>query len=212
MRLSTVSQAGLLLAALNVSFGQHGRPAIWVTAHTAPVCRPEIAGPIIQQEVEGRLRAADIVVSRVHTVTLSADVNCATVRSAGRKRPQIAIQQCIDLSQRVPSQSRTTTLATIWRKCQSQTCSRDKCEAQAQAELGKLMDTFIADLSDLRIGYSPPSLAARSPVAPLPIPAAIAYRPPEKRTNAVVLYYVLYILACTAVLIRWEYIRTRAHY
>lgn len=191
---------GLLLAALNVAHAQNERPAMWTVSSTAPTCPTTIANSAIDQDIQGRLRAAGIFVSRVHTVTLSADVDCVPVLT--RPVATFRITQCIDLSQRVlpaSARSRATTLAKIWHSCETQVCRVSKCESQTHAGLGKLMDTAIADWRDLRIAYSPPER-----VSPSPVLATALDTPSKAEANRVIWYYLFYILTCIAVLVHWE--------
>lgn len=209
--------AGLSLLTANASFALEAHPAnrpgealkVWPTSNVAQSCGTAIPRTVLQQDVETQLRLAGIAVSRVHTAVLTADVDCVPVIARGRTT-RIAVNQCLDLSQRVssPSQVPGMTIGTTWRKCQSDTCGTGHCEAKVRSGLRGLVDAFITEFGKSNSAYELPA----QPTAPTP-PAienltATALAPNAAPTPAAI-FYLLYIMICTAVLVRWEYSKLR---
>ncbi len=210
---------GLSFLAVHASFGQEVHPAsrpgealtIWAASNVAPSCGDAIPRAALQQDVETQLRVAGIAVSRVHTAALTVDVDCVPVIARARTTGQ-AVHQCLDLSQRVslPSPARGVTLATTWRKCQSYTCRNGQCEAKVRSGLRSLVDAFLTDIGQ---SNSASELPAQPIAAKLPAIGSLTVNAPVPKLTLtpVATFYLMYIMTCLAVLVRWEYCRPRVH-
>jgi hypothetical protein len=200
---------GLIVLSVHASFAQQvrpagqpgGAPAIWVVSKLTGPCEPRIPRAVLQQDVEARLRGAGVAISRVHTATLMTNIDCTPVSALSRT---VAVHACLELSERASTAPRVT--ATRWKKCQSYACSNATCEARARSELRGLVDAFLVDIppSDSSIAPAPPVLTT----AGVPAPAPPAFKLP---LSPAALFYLLYVINCIAVVIRWEFCKLRAH-
>jgi hypothetical protein len=169
----------------------------------APTCGANFPSAILQQDLEDQLRAASIAVSRVHTAGLLADINC----QAGGAR-SVPVQQCLSLSQAVsePSAANGLHLTTTWRNCQSYVCSRQNCGQFGRATQHALIGQFIPAFRELRAQRkapdSPPASESRLAEG-TSIPVVYAVSEPVLKPS--VIFYMLYILTCIAVLARWQW-------
>jgi hypothetical protein len=131
-------------------------------------------------------------------------VDCVIVPTRTRMMAAV-VHECLELTQNVavadPGRSAPTQAAT-WRKCQSFMCNRGKCDSRASTELEKLMDAFLAEFPRPTNPAAPTSGAAR--ITP---PAVSVKLLPESSGRNALLFYVIYITACVAVALRWEYCR-----
>ncbi len=195
-----------LVASVQVLLGCHTIGAqqaqVSVAWKIAPACGANFAIGPLQQDLEDQLRAESIGVSRVSAAGLVADINC---QSFGLR--SVSVQQCFALSQAVPDASAANGLhlATTWRNCQSYVCSKQSCGESARAARRTLTSQVIAAL---RTAPGQTATAAKetrpAEQTPIPlIPAAI----PASVLNPGAIFYILYILTCIAVLIRWQWCR-----
>jgi len=202
---------GLSVLAVHASFSQEvrlggqGASTIWVASNFARGCEATIARGVLEQDMETQLRGAGVAVSRVHTATLTADVDCVPAIANGRT---VAVHECLELSHRVSSQSSARgTIATTWQKCQSYRCGKGTCEARARAELHGLVDAFLGEMPKSSPGKDPPA----QPTAVKPSAADIPISGSNLPLSLAAIYYLLYVMTCIAVVIHWEYRKLRAH-
>ena len=162
-----------------------------VASHAAQACETRIAASAVQQDMEAQLRDAGFQVAKAHTASLASEIDCVPVTESG-KNTGIAVHQCLALSQVVslPTQARNT-MATTWRQCLAYTCALKGCESTALSGVHQLVTAFIGEV---------PQLTEARPAAPAPSPVRSAFD-----SGATVLYMSFYILACFAVLFRWEW-------
>ena len=172
----------------------------------APICGANFPSDVLRQDLEDQLRAASIVISRIHTAGLVADIDCEA--AAARS---VLVQQCLGLSQAVaePSAANGLHLSTTWRNCQSYVCSKQNCGWFARGTQHALIDQFILTFRALRAKSKAPDLlpATESQLAEgtsVPVVYA-AIAKPILKPSAV--FYMLYILTCIAVLARWQWCR-----
>jgi hypothetical protein len=164
----------------------------------------------LQQDSETRLRASGIATWRLSTSRLTAEFDCTPVAPASRTA-KLAIRHCLNLSElaAAPGHANGMTIATTWKQCQSYTCAGRQCAASASTAQVALVDGFLSDYRKRRAAQTPtpqPPAGHRDSVASLtpPYPG-----PVSPLLNPNVIFYLLYILLCIAVLARWEWARSR---
>jgi hypothetical protein len=96
----------------------------------------------------------------------------------------------------LPSQARGA-LATTWRRCQSYTCAHGECGTSVLAGERDLVGVFISEFRARPPAETEPAVAM---VAPFAQRAASSLSLGTK-----IIYYGFYIVACCAVLFRWEW-------
>jgi hypothetical protein len=204
-----------LLSICSLLWGCAALPAqdlhLSLASRTAQSCGGAFAAVNLQQDLEDVLKAASIGVSRVHTATLSNEIDCKAAAA-----PALAVTQCLSLAQAVPDASAANGLhlATTWRNCQSYNCSGARCGRIAISTERMLADRFIAEFPQ----KSAP-VAAAVPIVPV-VPAALELPPAnaallpaayvhadKPALNPVIVFWSAYILVCIAVLACWG--RTR---
>jgi len=180
-----------------------GGLSVSVTSNVGRGCGAAIPRPVLEQSVETQLRAAGIGVGRLHTAQLAADVDCVPVLAGGRKAG-LTVHYCLSLAQSVwlPSGPLRTTLATTWRKCESYTCGIGKCDIMSRPETHTLVNAMIAAVqpkvtADAAQASNPPSIPRG------PGPAELVYRPLSQPARGPAVIYIVYILTCLTVLLRW---------
>jgi hypothetical protein len=180
-----------------------------VGSNIGPGCGAAISPSAVQQDLEDQLRSAGLTVSKVHSARLSAEIDCVPV-SGGAQKANIAVHQCLALSQVVSrqEQGREAILATTWRKCQAYTCGDRQCEVLARTGLRDLANLFVAD-SHQAVSMLEPLRSAAPPQATGT--TAAGFGTTTLISNADTTYYVLYILACAVVFLTWQLRRRHAH-
>jgi len=184
-----------------------------MTSNVARGCGESITPAAIQQEAAARLRVAGVTVSNIHNAQLTDEVDCVAVTPSVRTSA-LAVHQCLSFSEVVSASSTNRAmLATTWHNCESYMCAGARCERQAQASLGNLIDAFFKDYSDRFSRSAAPAVPAL-PGAEGPRPPAVAYlasavTAPEYFVHRVV-FFSLYIALCLSILVRWQ-IRRHAH-
>jgi hypothetical protein len=169
----------------------------------APACGANFPRAALRQDLEDGLRAGSIAVSRVHTASLTADINC----QAGGAR-SVPVQQCLSLSQAVAEASAANGLhlATTWRSCQSYVCGKQNCGQLARTTQHALVRQFIPAFGALMAASKPagsPPEAGSGLAGGTSIPVVYAGESkPVSKTGA--LFYLFYILTCIAVFARWQ--------
>ena len=178
--------------------------SVSVAWNTSAACGTSFSRDVLQQDLKDRLGMASIAVSRVSRASLLTDMDChpATTRS-------MSVQQCLSLSQPVaePSATNGLHLATTWRSCRSYFCSRQNCGPVARATQRLLLDEFIPAFRTLAAHADPagqPSAPHSTEGIPIPILPGVAS---ETVVKPGAIFYMLYILTCVAVVIRWEWYR-----
>jgi hypothetical protein len=168
------------------------------------------AAAMLQQNLEQQLGKASIAVARVNMGGLSADISCEPAASQ-MPFPVVIAQQCLSLSQVVSEASAANGLhlATTWRTCESYKCGGLKCAEKALTAQMVLVDRFLPAFAQLRARHETREPAATRPEPPIEASVGIPdLGPAPARTlNPRVVYYGFYILACVAVLVRWEWCR-----
>src|SRR5713101_1650995 len=170
---------------------------ISVGSRVAQGCGSALAASAIQRDVEAHLGLAGFRLAKAHSASLESDIDCVAVGSRARTTG-IAVHQCLALSQLVtlPSQARGA-LATTWRRCQSYTCAHGECGASLLAAERDLVRVFISEFRARPQTETEPAVARAAPFAQR---AASSLS-----LGAKVIYYGFYIVACCALLLRWEW-------
>ena len=209
-------RVGICFLALYASSGQERRSTLASASlrlssasHVANSCAAVFSPSTVQEAIDVHLRDAGIVVSRVHTAQLAADVDCVAVGARGRNSA-IAVQQCLGYSELVsaPSRKSGVTLANTWRKCQSFVCSGGRCEPSMRAGISTLMSSF---LTDFERSTKTSGLAAPPPEGRIQVPAVLPSFTGNLVQRAVVsgratvAFYSLYILACMVLMLYWQF-------
>jgi hypothetical protein len=125
----------------------------------------------------------------------------------------MAVHQCLTLDQPValPSHTSRMALATTWRKCDSYTCAGRKCQVAALSQLRAQETAFMSDLpalnsvarAMLHAGPPPPAAHRMAHQDRRDIPSAFTiYR---INPNLVAAYYLVYMVTCCAVMVRWQW-------
>lgn len=161
-----------------------------------PACGPWVDSEDIRQAATGRLRAAGITVSTIHTAVLALDLTCVTV-APDAHRNTLAVDECLTFSEFVaaPSKQNRATLAPTWRQCQSYTCKRSNCEP-VTASSNQLIDQFVGEIRE-RAAIPPVTTASAS------ASVDIAY------TRLV--FFGAYILTCLTLLVYRGFRGFRGH-
>jgi len=180
-----------------------------VGSSIGPGCGAAISPSAVQQGLQDQLRSAGFTVSKVHSARLSAEIDCVPV-SAGAQKANIAVHQCLALSQVVSrqEQGREAIQATTWRKCQAYTCGDRQCEVLARTGLRDLANLFVADSREAVSMLEP----LRSAAPPQATGTAVGgFGVTTLAANAETTYYALYIVLCAVVLLSWQFRRRHAH-
>jgi hypothetical protein len=170
-------------------------------------CGAAVSQAAVQQDLEQQLRTAGMAVSKVHSAQLLAEIDCLPVASA----TGLAIHQCLSLTQVVSprAQGGEAILATTWRKCQAYTCGTRQCDALVRTGMRDLANVFIADSPNAPPASEPvPPRALSGPGA---VTAVATFAGTSILSRADAIYYVLYILACGVVFVRWQLSSRHAH-
>ncbi len=174
-----------------------------VATNVGSACGAAFASSTVSRQVESRLLDAGIIVSNVHNAQLSADIDCVRV-SGGT----LVVHQCLALSEIVSASSRRSgaTLAGTWRKCESFVCSGPRCARFLRSGLEGLTGDFLAEYENRTAAPAVARQAtpAKPAVAVRPAPVR-SYAPRFTSAQAVTAFYSLYILACMAVLLYWQF-------
>jgi hypothetical protein len=169
----------------------------------APACGLNFPHVLLQQDLQDQLQVVPIAVSRVHTASLVAAIDCQP--AAGTI---VLVRQCLSLSQAIsePSADNGLHLATTWRNCRSYTCGRQTCGEVAHATQRTLIDQFLPAFRTLSAtSETPPPTPAAQPRSEEGIASAIVY--PDASNPILMLnvvFYILYVVICIGVLFRWE--------
>lgn len=157
-------------------------------------CRSVIDSSSIRKAMETQLQDAGYQIGRIHSSRFGSDLDCVPVNS-DHVSARTVIHQCLSLTQAVsvPAQARST-LASTWRQCQSYTCAERACQTAALSTTRQLVEEFIAE--------NRPTVK-REAIAAQPAIASPIHSPVSSDTRS--LFYCFYIVACIAVLFRWEW-------
>ena len=218
---------GLCMLSLPTSFGEEtSNPTgnsrmtlaaplrISVASHVAQACGSAIPPSVVQQDAEAWLRGVGVTVSNIHNAQLELDVDCVAA-TPGAQTTSVALYQCLSFSEAVsaPSNSGRATLATTWRRCQSFTCGRAKCEPLARSGLHALMSTFWTDFQErnsqnaqqIRPQQQASVIAASDQPPPAGPGPSAAHDPISQRAMGRILFYSLYIMTCVTLLVYWQF-------
>jgi len=183
--------------------------SISAASTASPSCGATISAVGLQQDLETQLRARDIFVSRVHTASLVTDIDCIS-RNSARQRATLEVRQCLALSQLASSRSQAigVTFVKTWQKCDSYTCTTRKCGTTARSRLRSLASAFLAD-------FDATGSASDSVDTAQPAPQRLRIEREVHRDASsggtiyriapelVIVYYLLYLATCCAVMLRW---------
>jgi hypothetical protein len=191
-----------------------------VASNVGRGCGGSVAPAAIQEAVAARLTAGGIVVSKVHNAKLSLDVDCAAPAPNSHKRT-MAVQECLTLFElaSAPSKEGKATLASTWRKCQSYTCNRPKCEVSERYG-AQLMEEFLNDFRERSSGDQVSRAQSRSQpnsgvaavqsisaaqAAPRVGPCSFQHSTDTPVDTVRVVIYAAYILTCISVFVYWQF-------
>jgi len=197
----------LALLSADALMGQDARLSL--TSQIGQGCGANIPVAALEQDTTQQLSAASIAVSRVHSAGLVTAVDCAP--ASPQAKVMVTVQHCLGLTQAVsdPSAANGLHLATTWRNCQQYTCGREKCAILARATQRALVDQFVPRSRELRAKSVAPAPVSNPPQMPplqtqAPIEASVGIDPGDQVPDFRVTFFVLYILACLALLLRWQ--------
>jgi len=170
-----------------------------VVSRVASGCSQRVSEDAVQDLAKSRLQGAGILVSNIHDATLAVETDCSPVRENGHQR--LAVHECVTFSELVnpATNSGRPTLAASWRKCESYTCDREKCEAARPYEE--------ASVDDFVNYYQERTAAAQRALEE--VAAAAKSRAPDPQTR--VIFLAAYVMCCLSVLVFWQ-VRGHPHY
>jgi hypothetical protein len=172
-----------------------------VVSTVASACGQGVSQEAVQDLAKARLNGAGILVSSVHDATLAIETDCGPVRESGRRR--LAVQECVTFSELVnPTKNgERPTLAATWRKCESYTCDRAKCEAARpyeEASIDDFLNYFQERQATEQGALERAAAAARSRRGPSP--------------EALPIFLGIYVMCCLTVLMYWQFRKQHPHY
>jgi hypothetical protein len=197
-----ISSLSLILVLLGSSALMAQDTRVSIVWKIAPSCGATFPTAALHQELEDQLRAASIGVSRANSAGLVTAIDCQPTSTS-----MVPVQQCLSLSQAVsePTAANGLHLATTWRNCRAYTCSKQTCGQLAHNAQRALVDQFIPAFRALS---TKTEARVQSPVPQHQdvVAASVAYvAAPEPVLNPVVVFYMVYILACVSVLLLWQW-------
>jgi len=151
------------------------------------------------------------------------NIECIAPVNSTRKQDR-AVRECIELFEIVsgPSLQSRAALARTWTKCSSYDCAAGRCDFAVRDQTRILIDEFVAIFSgrnsrnpalitnnrkqtdaDLRSPVGDTRFSEHDPPSGSTLLLA-KYSGPEMRTISL-LFYPLYIMTCTAVLLFWQF-------
>jgi hypothetical protein len=220
VRTGLVLLAGHALLA-QAADGQAASLTLAVSAKAGQGCGKGFPAGRVQQDLEERLRAAGLTVSRVHSATLAMDLDCTPTPALGSGA--LSVHQCLGLSQVVPHASHANgmSLATTWRQCSAYQCSTAKCESALFAAQRGLVDAFTGYLREVKSSRETTAPAVQQPqnagIAEAPsvpsraeggagmVHATLYVDVPVDPLTPRVVFFLLYIVTCFAVFARWQF-------